>query len=193
MNKADSFNQTEKELIFESDFNTAFYVLQTTNPADSFFLRQKCTDIDINNIATNQELQHLIRRMKATLIEASGVGLAAPQIGIGRNLFLFIRLDNERYPIEVAINPKIINHPKELFCFEGDGCLSIPNQSGNSARYAWVEVEYYDETGTLKKEKLNGGSRIEDFTGIIFQHEYDHLQGVLFTDRLFENSSKTNE
>lgn len=190
MNKNKNFSQDEKDLITKGEVNSPFYVLQITDATDSLFLRKKCEDIDIQDIRSNKELQLLIQRMKATLFEERGVGLAAPQVGIGRNLFLFVRLDKKDFPVQVAINPKIIAHPEELFCFEGDGCLSIPDQAGNSARYAWIEVEYYDETGVLKKEKLNGGSREEDFTGVIFQHEYDHLQGILFTDKLFDSSSK---
>lgn len=53
-------------------------------------------------------------------------------------------------------------------------------------RYPWIDVEYYNEKGELKQERLSGYSRETDFTGIIFQHEFDHLQGVLFIDKLCE-------
>lgn len=174
----------EIELINSETADSAFYVLQTTEETDSLFLRLKAKDFDVASIASDKDLQLLIDRMKVTLSEEQGVGLAAPQVGISRNMFLFMRIDQPGFPVQVAINPRIVNHANELICFEGDGCLSIPDVSGDTARYPWVEVEYYDEKGVLHKEKLSGHSREEDFTGIIFQHEFDHLQGVLFTDRL---------
>lgn len=175
----------EIELISQASINTPFSVLLTDNEEDSIFLRTKCIDVpDVKNVANNKNIQLFIEKLKLTLEAESGVGIAAPQVGIGRNLFLFLRIDKEDHPVQVAINPRIVKHSDEIICFEGDGCLSIPNQSGNTARYAWVEVEYYDEKGTLIKEKLSGISRDSDFTGIIFQHEFDHLNGILFTDRL---------
>lgn len=101
-----------------------------------------------------------------------------------------MRIDKPGFPIQVAINPRIVNHPNETVCFEGDGCLSIPNISANSIRYPWVEVEYWDENGDFHKEKLMGYSREYDFTSIIFQHEFDHLNGVLFTDKIYTSSDK---
>ncbi|MDR2834734.1 MAG: peptide deformylase, partial [Bacteroidales bacterium] len=67
-----------------------------------------------------------------------------------------------------------------------DGCLSIPDFSGNSQRYPWVEVEYLNQNGEKITEKLTGYSRLTSFTAVIFQHEYDHLRGTLFIDKLCE-------
>ena len=176
------FTQDEKDLINSGTTETPFRVLKVTDQQDSIFLRQKCSDIE--NINESEDLQLLIDRLKATMAAESGVGIAAPQVGIGRNIFLFTRIDKANYPVIVAINPKIVNHPEETICFERDGCLSIPGISGNSIRYPWVDVEYTDENGNLVQERLEGYSRESDFTGIIFQHEFDHLQGVLFIDKL---------
>lgn len=176
------FSEKEKELINNGTENTALRVLLTTNEQDYQFLRQKCSDVD--NIVGNKDLQLLIERMKATMDIESGVGIAAPQVGIAKNIFLFTRIDQPDYPVVAAINPKIINHSEETICFERDGCLSIPETSGNSVRYSWVEVEYTNEDGKLVREVLEGYSRADNFTGVIFQHEYDHLQGILFTDKL---------
>lgn len=178
------FSEAEKQLIYDDSADIPMRILQTQNGQDSLFLRQKCSDIDI--IVDNAELEILIERMKATLIEASGVGLAAPQVGIGKNIFLFLRIDKPDWPIAVAINPKIVNHTDETVCFERDGCLSISGVSGNTARYPWIDVEYTNEKGELVKERLEGYSREGNFVGIIFQHEFDHLQGILFTDRLIQ-------
>lgn len=176
------FTQNEKILINSGTTETPFRVLKVTDQQDSIFLRQKCSDIE--NINESEDLQLLIGRLKTTMVAESGVGIAAPQVGIGRNIFLFTRIDKANYPVIVAINPKIVNHPEETICFERDGCLSIPGISGNSIRYPWVDVEYTDENGNLVQERLEGYSRESDFTGIIFQHEFDHLQGILFTDKL---------
>ena len=159
--------------------------MQTTDEEDSLFLRQKSIDIDIEK--NKAELQLLIRRMRVTLDESSGVGLAAPQVGIGRNVFLFVRLDKPDYPVEVVINPQIVSHSDNVISFEGDGCLSIPDLWGVTDRYQSVSVKYYDENGKLIEEEITGHTRPDDFTAVIFQHEYDHLQGVLFIDRINSN------
>ncbi|MDL2303142.1 peptide deformylase [Dysgonomonas sp. OttesenSCG-928-D17] len=176
----------EKLLINNGDENTPYRVLLTTSEEDSLFLRKKAIDIDVKNIATDKDLQFFIHRLQLTLAEESGVGIAAPQVGIGRNLFLFMRIDKPDIPVQVAINPRITGHSENMICFEGDGCLSVPDMSGNTMRYEWIDVEYYDQKGDFIKERLSGSSRQSDFTGIIFQHEFDHLQGTLFFDRLCE-------
>lgn len=177
---------TDKEisLINDGAESERMRVLTIDNQEDSLFLRSKSQDIDTSNIAQDRNLQKLIKRMAVTLDDEGGVGLAAPQVGIGRNLFLFMRISDPYKPYQVAINPKIVAHPDTMVCFENDGCLSIPDISGTSMRYAFVDVEYYNEKGELIKERLSGHSRNTDYTGIIFQHEYDHLLGVLFTDKL---------
>ncbi len=179
-----AFTEREKEIIRNADSDTSFRILLTTDPIDSFILRMQSSNINTDSISTDEDLQLLIQRLMVTMAEAGGVGIAAPQVGVLKNLFLFIRIDKPDYPIQVAINPRIVNHPQETVCFEGDGCLSIPNISANSIRFPWVEVEYWDEQGDFHKEKLMGFSRDEDFTSIIFQHEFDHLNGILFTDKI---------
>lgn len=175
--------QSERELIGDSSTTSMpFRVLLTTSEQDSIFLRQKCADLNLEH--DKEDIKRLIERLKITLETEQGVGIAAPQVGIGRNLFLFMRTDKPGWPVEVAINPRIISHPDETICFENDGCLSIPDQSANSIRYPWIEVEYTNEAGELIREKLEGYSRSDSFVAVIFQHEYDHLQGILFTDKL---------
>lgn len=174
----------ERVLIVSEGKDVPFRVLQVTEPNDATILRTRCKDIDL--VKEKRLLDLLISRLKATMASESGVGIAAPQVGISRNVFLFMRIDKTDRPIEVAINPRIISHAKETICFERDGCLSIPDTRGNSIRYPWVEVSYTNESGQKVIEKLTGFSRTDDFTAIIFQHEFDHLQGVLFTDKLCE-------
>lgn len=186
-NSVKNMTTGEKILINSGSSVTPFSVLQTDAKKDSLFLRKKSIAIpNPEKAASDKDLQLLISRLKMTLAVESGVGIAAPQVGIGRNLFLFMRIDKAGIPVQTAINPRIVNQSEEVIAFEGDGCLSVPNMSGTTKRYAWIDVEYYNENGELIQERLEGGSRKSNFTGIIFQHEFDHLQGILFIDRLAE-------
>lgn len=173
----------ELELINNGDENTPYRVLLTTNKQDFLILRQKSKDVEAGEIKS-KDLQLFIKRLKLTMDVESGVGIAAPQVGLERNLFLFTRLDKPGMPVEVAINPQIMAVPDSVFCFEGDGCLSVPEASGATFRYPKILVQYYNEKGEKIEEWLTGESRQGNFTGVIFQHEFDHLQGVLFTDKL---------
>lgn len=183
-NKPNRMNEKERNLIDSGDYNTPFRVLTIDNANDLKVLRTPCKDL--NYEGDSAMIKKLAARLLSTMIAENGVGIAAPQIGISRNIFLFMRINQPNHPVEIAINPRIINKPNESICFEGDGCLSIPGQSGNTARYAWIEVEYLNIEGVKIRERLEGFSRTDDFTGIIFQHEYDHLQGVLYTDKLID-------
>jgi peptide deformylase len=173
----------EKEIIYNSPESPA-RVLKITESKDSLILRTRSKDI--KKITRNKDLSALIEKLRITMEAESGVGIAAPQIGINKNIFLFFRLDQPEHPVEVAINPKIISHSPEIICFQNDGCLSVPGKYGNSQRYSWVEVEYTNPNGEKIRNKFLGGSRKEDYTGIIFQHEYDHIQGILYIDKLCE-------
>ena len=179
------FSEREKEIINSGTENTPFRVLLIDNKEDSVLLRKKSNDID--DFKNNPDLELFIKRLKTTLISEDGVGIAAPQVGILKNIFLFIRTDLPNDSIVVVINPKIIDHPEETVCFENDGCLSVPETSGNSKRYPWIDVEYYNEKGEVIRERLEGHYRQTGFNSVVFQHEYDHLQGILFTDKLYEN------
>jgi peptide deformylase len=172
----------EKNLINSGKANEPFRVLVTSSKQDSIILREKSKTVEINK--DTDDLKLLVERLKVTMKIEHGVGIAAPQVGILRNLFIIVRVDKPGMPVEAIINPTIVSHPEETVCFESDGCLSIPEISGNSIRYPWVEVEYFNENGKKIREKLTGHSREDNFAAIIFQHEYDHLHGILFTDKL---------
>ena len=134
-------------------------------------------------------LKELIRNMYDTMYNASGVGLAAPQIGKSIKIFIidtspFLNMDdNEIKDYEVSsvkqtfINPTILDATGEFWSFE-EGCLSIPHIREEVKRKSFIKIEYYDENFNYRKD---------DFSGIVarvIQHEYDHIQGVLFTDKL---------
>ncbi|AFY51283.1 peptide deformylase [Nostoc sp. PCC 7524] len=131
--------------------------------------------------------QQLIDDLIATAMQANGVGIAAPQVAQSYRLFIVASRPNPRYPNApemkptAMINPKIVAHSKEVV--KGwEGCLSVPGMRGLVPRYQAIAVEYTNRHGQLQQQELT------DFVARIFQHEFDHLNGVLFIDRI-ENPS----
>ena len=179
--KKKTFSKDELTLIRGGAADTTFRILEVTNEQDLAILRKQSSDF---NDFTAPDFKLFIERLKTTLINEDGVGIAAPQVGVLKNIFLVVRVDKQEEPIEAIINPKIISHSENTICFNDDGCLSIPDIVGNSMRYPWIEVEYQDINGNSIRERLEGYSRDDNFMSIIFQHEYDHLIGILFTDKL---------
>ena len=142
---------------------------------------------DINNSYPN--IKQLIDDMYETMYNANGVGLAAPQIGKSIKLFIidtapFLNIDeNEIEGIKVEsikqifINPVIIEESGDSWSFE-EGCLSIPNIREDVKRKSDINIEFYDENFVLNKKSFSG------IVARVIQHEYDHIQGILFTDKL---------
>lgn len=122
----------------------------------------------------DEKLQILIDDMIATLKKAQGVGLAAPQVGILRRLFI-MDLDDE---IVVAINPEIVKQSGKVRDVEG--CLSVPNKWGYVTRPKSVVLRAYDQNGKLYERKFT------DLGARCTCHEYDHLDGHLFTELVEE-------
>lgn len=128
-------------------------------------------------------VQRLIEDMIATLFESNGVGLAAPQVGQSYRLLIVASRPNLRYPNApemqptAMINPHILAHNDEIVK-DWEGCLSIPGIRGWVPRYTTIEVEYTTADGKLQRQVLT------DFVARIFQHEFDHLNGLVFLDRL---------
>ena len=140
--------------------------------------------------AAYPDLEKLITNMKETMYNASGVGLAAPQIGKAIRLFLidaspFSEDDDlseeERTLLKsfnrVFINPKILEEEGEEWIFN-EGCLSIPDVREDVSRQPKITIEYQDENFTVHTETLEG------LAARVFQHEFDHIEGILFTDKL---------
>lgn len=180
---AQQFNKEERKLI-ESGGNTAtlLRVLQVTEPEELKVLEAQSTDVDSNDPL----LPVLINRMFLTVrdTENPGVGIAAPQVGINRNVIWVQRFDKDGEPFEVYINPVIVWRSKLLR--KGlEGCLSIPEIRGDVLRNYTIKLRYLDKEGKPHEEMVEG------FTAVIFQHEIDHLKGILFTDRLKEQEVKT--
>lgn len=136
------------------------------------------------------KLDELIANMRETMKNAQGVGLAAPQIGKDIRLFLIDaspfaeneELDEEERDFlkhfnRTFINARILEEEGEEWAFN-EGCLSIPNINEDVYRNETIHVEYVDENFEKKMESLDG------LAARIFQHEYDHIEGILFTDKL---------
>ena len=124
-----------------------------------------------------EDLPAFLDRMKETMVVERGVGLAANQVGVARRIAIINPdPDNDKTLVRM-INPRITAVSDELLTVE-EGCLSVPGVRGEVARHAWIEVVYQDEQG--KEHRL----RAEGFLARIVQHELDHLDGVLFIDRL---------
>ena len=149
-------------------------------------LRKMGKDID----SDYPGLEELISNMQETMKNAQGVGLAAPQIGKDIRLFLIDAApfaENEELGEEerkflkdfkrTFINPEILEEDGDEWAFT-EGCLSIPNINEDVYRPETIRVRYLDENFNEKEEELSG------LSARIFQHEYDHIEGVLFTDRL---------
>ena len=147
----------------------------------------------------DKHILEFIGKMKETLLAAKdpeGVGLAAPQVG--KSLQIFIVKPTAKDPITVYINPHLTipnSEKKELLKKSAnktgteedvqlEGCLSLKDIWGTVARAPEVMIEYLDEEGKKQKEEAHG------FLATILQHEYDHLQGILFPRRVLEQKSK---
>jgi peptide deformylase len=133
--------------------------------------------------ATDATIKTLIDSLIETAALVNGVGIAAPQVTRSYRLFIVASRPNPRYPnaplIEpmAILNPKIVAHSEEMV--KGwEGCLSVPGIRGLVPRYKAIEVEYSDRYGNLQRRELT------DFVARIFQHELDHLNGIVFLDRV---------
>lgn len=133
--------------------------------------------------ARRENLQPLMDQLIETARQANGVGIAAPQVGTSERLFIVASRPTPRYPHApvmeptVMINPQILNHSSERVK-DWEGCLSVPGVRGLVPRYRAIAVEYTGRDGQRYQQELT------DFVARIFQHELDHLDGILFVDRV---------
>ncbi|HHP7245675.1 MAG TPA: peptide deformylase [Elainellaceae cyanobacterium] len=133
--------------------------------------------------SSDLHIQTLIDELIATLHHSHGVGIAAPQVGVSMQVLIVASHPNARYPHApemeptAMINPRLVGHSNQIVR-DWEGCLSIPGIRGQVPRYETVEIEYIDRQGTLQQQEISG------FVARIFQHEFDHLNGLVFLDRL---------
>jgi len=167
------FAPTERLLAMRAAGDVRMDMVKNDTAAGDVFLRTRSLPVRPGDPV----VAHLITRMLKTVQDEGGVGIAAPQVGVNRRLVLVKRLDREPdQPIEVYLNPEITElSPGTVVDWEG--CLSIPAGFGKVRRAESIQVTYDTPAGEHKTEKVSG------FTARIFQHEIDHLEGVLFIDR----------
>jgi peptide deformylase len=171
------WTEGERQLITEGE--GVMRVLTVEDTLDLAVLRAISIDLPVKEIAS-ETFNTLARRMLATVTspEQDGVGIAAPQVGLNRRVIAVQRFDKPGEPFEVYPNIRItgVHGPEEL---GAEGCLSVPGRRGNVMRSRNVDIAYVSPR-TLKDtvESVHG------FTAVIFQHECDHLDGVLYIDKL---------
>ncbi len=135
----------------------------------------------------DDSIRELVKNMLRSMYSAKGIGLAAPQVGIDKELLVIdLDLENPTTPPLVLINPKIISTSASLETYE-EGCLSIPGVYLDVVRPAAIKISYRDEMGRPRKMNADG------LTGRCIQHEMDHLNGVLFVDRVTSDEDLNRE
>ena len=139
-------------------------------------------EVDIRNI--NEEILEIIDDLKSTLEFGAGLGIAAPQIGINKRIIVVgAKKENIKYndakeiPITAMINPTWREISKETDT-QYEGCMSVPSIRGKVERYRNIELTYYDEDGNQIIKQLYG------FIARLVQHECDHLEGIVFLERV---------
>ena len=154
---------------------------------------------DTNKNIIPEMLKHLrysqIEKLSKKYNLRPGMGLAAPQLGINENFFVVCyEKDKGKFEDYVLINPKIISYSEEMiYAGEGEGCLSVNREvEGIVPRHARITIEAYDIDGNLQKY------RVREDLAIAFQHELDHLNGILFVDYIdpedpYKDSEKMRE
>ena len=160
-------------------------------------LRQKCIDVNIplsveDEKTLNDMIEYIINSQDDELAKKyglrPGVGLAAPQIGVNKKMLVILSYDEDGhlhfYPM---VNPKLISYSEEKTYLDcGEGCLSVDREVNgfvHRAKRVTVETYLYSE-GKLKYVRL----RLKNYIAVVFQHEYDHLNGILFVDRINKNN-----
>jgi len=156
------------------DINNVYDIITVGND----ILRSKNDDVDISQ----KEVQKLIINMVNSLYYWNGCGIAAPQVGKNLNIFIVkivMTDENEKedvvLPLTVFVNPKILEYSKDTN-IEYEGCLSISNYSAKVERSNSIKIEYQDIHGEKHVDIFEG------FAARAVQHEYDHLQGIVYTD-----------
>jgi len=156
---------------------TGLRILNYPHPA----LRAENIEITKEELKSG-EIAKIAKEMFSLMYATSGVGLAAPQVGINKRLFVYNQSGDPKKWLDemIMINPKIVK-ASDGTSVENEGCLSFPDMRGNVKRPKWVKIEAMNMKGKKIKKKL------ADWEARIFQHEYDHIEGVLYPDRMTED------
>lgn len=157
-------------------------------PLQIHYLGDRVLRQDAKRVArVDEQTRTLIKEMLQTMYSSNGIGLAAPQVAVNKRLIVIdTEPDNPANPALVLINPVIKRFSRDL-CIAEEGCLSIPNVFLEVTRPRAIDVAFKDEYGKPKKLKASG------LLARVIQHEMDHLQGILFVDRVENNLALTDE
>lgn len=145
-------------------------------------LEKQCDEVNITN--NNEDIIDIIEDLKSTLEYGTGLGIAAPQIGVDKRIIVAgAKKENIKYndaeeiPITAMINPtwKKLSEDTDV---QYEGCMSVPSIMGKVERYKNIELTYYNENGEKIVKKLNG------FFARLVQHECDHLDGIVFLEKV---------
>ena len=179
--KVAGFTETELALIHGSD--SIMRVLTIDAPSDLAVLRSLSYDLS-DSALLSDDFKRLAELMVATVTHPSqdGVGIAGPQVGLNRRVIAVQRFDKEGEPFEVYPNVRIV-WASDSLATGPEGCLSVPDRNGDVLRSREIVIEYAD-MNRLDEEDYMVRETVYGFTAVIFQHEVDHLDGVLYIDRL---------
>lgn len=185
----DKGNFTKEELDIIHNDGDILRVLSIDSKEDSLSLRQTSTELSEAAIVS-EDFRTLKEKMIATVTHPSqdGVGIAGPQIGINRRVVVVQRFDKEGEPFEIYPNIRITSQEGEKIPGM-EGCLSVPGKRGSVLRYPTITIEYQTVDNMIEtvQETISG------FTAVIFQHECDHLEGILYTDRASKIYNESTE
>ena len=176
------FRAEEVELIAAAD--DVMRVLTIAEPCDSLVLRDTSLMFSAKALLS-EDYARLRSLMVATVTHPSqdGVGIAGPQVGLNRRIVAVQRFDKEGEPFEVYPNIRIIWKADSL-AYGPEGCLSVPDRREEVARSQEIIIEYADVSALKGSDIPMVRDTIKGFTAVIFQHETDHLDGILYIDRL---------
>jgi len=180
---AKTFNDTEREIINSADDTTLMHVYLITDEKEFAVLRKPSEDLKFDDPLVDKLASRMFKTVQDP--QHKGVGIAGPQVGINKNVIWVQRFDKANEPFEFYINPKIIWRSK-LIRIGAEGCLSIPDRKEDVPRSYAIRLQYVDRKGNVVEENIEG------FTAVIFQHEIDHLYGILYPDRLEQQLESTS-
>jgi peptide deformylase len=134
----------------------------------------------------NAETQQIIETMQDTLAATQGVGIAAPQISVSKRIIIIASRPTPRYPSAPLMEPTVMINPafqtlSDTTEKDWEGCLSIPGIRALVPRYKEILINYTNQQGDLVEARLEG------FVARVFQHEFDHLEGTVYLDRVEDN------
>lgn len=189
------YNCQKQEKIWQQSVSIDSYqepdmpILRQIAQLGQMVLRRETSIIDDPSAPS---VQTLIEDMLVTVAEAGGVGIAAPQVFESLRLFIVASNPNTRYPHAPAMEPTPMLNPEILWSSDEtekgwEGCLSIPGIRGPVPRSVKIGVSYLTSDGMQREEELSG------FLARIFQHEYDHICGLVFLDRVEDNRELVTE